>query len=44
MAERSFCRDPPFGANHRHWSPAKFFQQFRLFFRFQARSRMIVLG
>jgi toxin YhaV len=32
------------GADHRHWRRAKFFQQFRVFFRFQARSRLIVLG
>ncbi len=32
------------GAAHRHWRRAKFFQQFRLFFRFHSRSRLIVLG
>lgn len=32
------------GADHRHWRRAKFFQQFRLFFRFHARSRLIVLA
>jgi toxin YhaV len=29
---------------HRHWRRAKFFQQYRWFFRFHARSRLIVLG
>ncbi|WP_255440982.1 type II toxin-antitoxin system YhaV family toxin [Synechococcus sp. HK01-R] len=32
-----------FGSEHRHWYRAKFFQQYRLFFRYQ-RSRVIVLG
>ena len=32
------------GAAHHHWRRAKFFQQFRLFFRFHSRSRLIVLG
>ncbi len=32
------------GAEHRHWRRAKFFQQYRLFFRFHTRSRLIVLG
>lgn len=32
------------GSEHRHWRRAKFFQQYRLFFRFHATSRVIVLG
>ena len=32
------------GPEHRHWHRAKFFQQYRLFFRFHNRSRVIVLG
>ena len=32
------------GAAHRHWRRAKFFQQYRLFFRFHSRARLIVLG
>jgi toxin YhaV len=32
------------GAEHRHWRRAKFFQQYRLFFRFHSRSKLIVLG
>jgi len=30
------------GASHKHWLRAKFFQQYRLFFRYHAESRMIV--
>jgi toxin YhaV len=32
------------GAEQRHWRRARFFQQYRLFFRFHTRSRLIVLG
>jgi toxin YhaV len=32
------------GDVHRHWFRAKFFQQYRLFFRFHAASRIIVLA
>lgn len=32
------------GDTHRHWFRAKFFQQCRLFFRFHAASRIIVLA
>lgn len=32
------------GDDHRHWFRAKFFQQYRLFFRFHAASRIIVLA
>jgi toxin YhaV len=32
------------GNAHRHWFRAKFFQQYRLFFRFHAASRIIVLA
>jgi len=31
------------GDDHRHWFRAKFFQQYRLFFRYHAASRIIVL-
>ena len=31
------------GEDHRHWFRAKFFQQYRLFFRFHAPSKIIVL-
>lgn len=30
------------GAGHRHWFRAKFFQQYRLFFRYHAASKVIV--
>ncbi len=30
------------GEEHRHWRRAKFFQQYRLFFRFHAASRILV--
>lgn len=30
------------GAQHKHWFRAKFFQQYRLFFRFHAASKVIV--
>ena len=32
------------GVEHRHWRRVKFFQQYRLFFRFHSRSKLIVLG
>jgi toxin YhaV len=32
------------GNEHRHWFRAKFFQQYRLFFRFHATSRVIVFA
>lgn len=31
------------GADHKHWFRAKFFQQYRLFFRYHAPSKIIVL-
>ena len=31
------------GASHRHWRRARFFQQYRLFFRFHTRARVLVL-
>lgn len=32
------------GADYKHWFRAKFFQQFRLFFRYHAASKIIVLA
>ncbi|QHG63350.1 type II toxin-antitoxin system YhaV family toxin [Pseudomonas putida] len=32
------------GSDHKHWFRAKFFQQYRLFFRYHAASRIIVLA
>ena len=39
-----FQQGTTLGADYRHWRRAKFFQQFRLFFRFHSRSKVIVLG
>jgi toxin YhaV len=30
------------GAEHKHWFRAKFYQQYRLFFRYQAKARVVV--
>lgn len=43
-SRKEFQQGSTLGAEHRHWRRAKFFQQYRLFFRFHARSRVIVLG
>ena len=43
-ARKEFQQGTTLGATHRHWRRTKFFQQYRLFFRFHARSRLIVLG
>ena len=43
-ARKEFQQGTTLGAAHRHWRRAKFFQQYRLFFRFHGRSRLIVLG
>ncbi len=32
------------GTRHKHWFRAKFFQQFRLFFRYHQQSRIIILA
>lgn len=32
------------GSNHKHWFRAKFFQQYRLFFRYHAKTRVIVFA
>jgi toxin YhaV len=32
------------GDEHKHWRRAKFFQQYRLFFRFHAASKLLVLA
>lgn len=41
---KEFQQGSTLGPEHRHWRRAKFFQQYRLFFRFHARSRVILLG
>ncbi|MCS5700502.1 type II toxin-antitoxin system YhaV family toxin [Cyanobium sp. FGCU-52] len=43
-SRREYQQGSTLGAAHRHWRRAKFFQQYRLFFRFHIRSRVIVLG
>ena len=43
-SRKEFQQGSTLGAEHRHWRRAKFFQQFRLFFRFHSRSKVIVLG
>jgi toxin YhaV len=42
-SRREFQQGSTLGDAHRHWRRAKFFQQYRLFFRFHTRSRLIVL-
>lgn len=32
------------GSNHKHWFRAKFFQQYRLFFRFESASKILVFA
>jgi len=39
-----FRQGDTLGAGHRHWFRAKFFQQYRLFFRYHAQARIIVLA
>lgn len=43
-SRKEYQQGSTLGAAHRHWRRAKFFQQYRLFFRFHSRSRLIVLG
>lgn len=43
-SRKEYKQGSTLGAAHRHWRRAKFFQQYRLFFRFHTRSRLIVLG
>ena len=39
-----FRQGATLGDNHTHWLRAKFFQQYRLFFRYHAQSKIIVLA
>jgi toxin YhaV len=41
---KEFQQGLTLGVEHRHWRRVKFFQQYRLFFRFHSRSKLIVLG
>jgi len=39
-----FRQGDSLGAENKHWFRAKFFQQYRLFFRFDSKAKIIVLG
>ena len=41
-ARSEYRQGSTLGAEHKHWFRAKFFQQYRLFFRFHAQARVIV--
>lgn len=41
-ADAKYRQGNTLGDEHRHWFRAKFFQQYRLFFRFHAESRVII--
>ena len=43
-ADRAFRLGSTLGAEHRHWCRAKFFQQYRLFFRYHSQAQVIVLA
>ena len=43
-AQREFRQGSTLGIEHKHWFRAKFFQQYRLFFRFHVASRIIVFA
>lgn len=43
-AHADFRQGLTLGPEHRHWRRAKFFQQYRLFFRFHQDSKVIVLA
>lgn len=43
-ASPAFRQGSTLGAEHSHWFRAKFFQQYRLFFRYHQASRVIVLA
>lgn len=40
----AYCLGQALGDGHRHWFRAKFFQRYRLFFRFHKGSRILVLA
>lgn len=39
-----YRQEKTLGKNHKHWYRAKFFQQYRLFFRYQSEQKIIVYG
>ena len=43
-SRKEYQQGSTLGDANRHWRRAKFFQQYRLFFRFHSRSRLLVLG
>jgi toxin YhaV len=43
-SSRTYLQGGTLGAQHKHWLRAKFFQQYRLFFRCDRGSRLIVYG
>ena len=43
-SDPKFRQGKTLGDEHRHWFRAKFFQQYRLFFRFHAESRIIIFA
>ena len=43
-ANRAFRQGSTLGAEHSHWCRAKFFQQYRLFFRYHSVAKIIVLA
>lgn len=43
-ARPEFRQGGTLGSDYKHWFRAKFFQQYRLFFRYHAQSRVIVLA
>ena len=43
-ARPEYRQGGPIGDDHKHWFRAKFFQQYRLFFRYHASSKVIVFA
>lgn len=43
-ADAAFRQGSTLGAEHRHWCRAKFYQQYRLFFRYHEAAHVIVLA
>lgn len=43
-ARPEYCQGNTLGDDHKHWFRAKFFQQYRLFFRYHAPSKVIVFA
>jgi toxin YhaV len=43
-ARAEFLQGGTLGGDHKHWFRAKFFQQYRLFFRYHAQAKVIVFA